>query len=80
MRGACFVAAKTLRDTEMLRIGFLTELIERRVPWSEVAAYLGRQLNAIAGGDRAATRSRSADEGSPNSALLNSRLASRRRC
>ncbi|HYK64761.1 MAG TPA: enoyl-CoA hydratase/isomerase family protein [Patescibacteria group bacterium] len=88
-----FLTAQTLSDTEMLRIGFLTELVERRALWNRVAAYLGalaacephavrsmkRQLNAIAGGDLAAARSRSAYEASLNSAELKARLASRRR-
>jgi len=88
-----FLTAQTLSDTEMLRIGFLTELVERRALWNRVAAYLGalaacephavrsmkRQLNAVAGGDLAAARSRSAYEASLNSAELKARLASRRR-
>ena len=89
-----FLTTQTLRDTEMLRIGFLTELVERGALWSRVAPYLAAlaacerqavrsmkpQPKASAGGARAAARPRSAYEASLNSAVLKARLASRRRC
>jgi enoyl-CoA hydratase/carnithine racemase len=83
------LTGQTLRAAEMLRIGFLTELVSRgrleRAIADTVAAIeqcergvvrsMKRQLNAIAAGDRAQTRSRTQYEASLRSAELKRRLA-----
>jgi enoyl-CoA hydratase/carnithine racemase len=84
-----FLTGVTLRAEEMLRIGFLTELvprgrleatladtlaaIEQCAP--TVVASMKRELNAIAAGNSAAAPSRAAYEASLGSAELRRRLA-----
>jgi len=84
-----FLTAQTLRAEEMLRIGFLTELVTRAKLDAKVAEYVAAieecepavvksmkgQLNAIAGGDGAAGGSREAYEASLASRELRRRLA-----
>jgi enoyl-CoA hydratase/carnithine racemase len=84
-----FLTGLTLRAEEMLRIGFLTELVPRRRLERTVAGYIAaieagdpavvasmkRQLNALAAGDSAKAASRAAYEGSLRSAELRRRLA-----
>ena len=84
-----FLTGQTLRATEMLRIGFLTELVTRRRLEATVADYVAaieacdpavvtsmkRQLNAIAAGDAARASSRTEYEISLGSAELKRRLA-----
>ena len=84
-----FLTGQTLRATEMLRIGFLTELVTRRRLEATVADYVAaieacdpavvtsmkRQLNAIAAGDAARASSRTEYETSLGSAELKRRLA-----
>lgn len=84
-----FLTAQTIDADEMLRIGFLTELVEPPELPRRVAAYVAalaecepgvvrsmkRQINAIAAGDRAAGESRAAYEGSLASEELRRRLA-----
>jgi enoyl-CoA hydratase/carnithine racemase len=84
-----FLTAQTLDAEEMLRIGFLTELVGRRVLNAKVAEYIDalrecepasvksmkQQLNAIGAGDLAAAQSRSNYEASLKSAELRRRLA-----
>ena len=67
-----FLTGQTLRATEMLRIGFLTE-IEACDP--AVVTSMKRQLNAIAAGDAARASSRTEYETSLGSAELKRRLA-----
>lgn len=83
-----FLTAQTLRAEEMLRIGFLTELVPRSRLERRVAEYVAaicecepavvksmkRQLNALAAGDVAEGRSRAAYEASLASAELRRRL------
>ena len=85
-----FLTAQTLRASEMLRIGFLTELVPRARLERRVAEYVAalaaceptvvtsmkRQLNAIARGDAAEASSRAAYEASLASPELERRLAS----
>jgi enoyl-CoA hydratase/carnithine racemase len=84
-----FLTAQTLNAEEMLRIGFLTELVGRRALGAKVAEYIDalrgcepaavksmkQQLNAIGAGDLAAAQSRSNYEASLKSAELKRRLA-----
>jgi enoyl-CoA hydratase/carnithine racemase len=84
-----FLTAQTLDAEEMLRLGFLTDLVDRRSLGARVAQYVGalrdcepeavksmkRQLNAIAEGKQAFARSRSAYEASLRSPELKQRLA-----
>ena len=84
-----FLTGQTLRATEMLRIGFLTELVARKRLEATVADYVAaieacdpavvtsmkRQLNAIAAGDAARASSRTEYEISLGSAELRRRLA-----
>ena len=84
-----FLTGQTLHATEMLRIGFLTELVTRRQVEATVADYVAaieacdpsvvtsmkRQLNAIAAGDSALASSRRQYEASLKSAELKRRLA-----
>jgi len=83
-----FLTAQTLRAEEMLRIGFLTELVTRAKLDAKVAEYVAaieeceptvvksmkRQLNALAAGDNAEGRSREAYEASLASKELRRRL------
>lgn len=83
------LTGQTLRAPEMLRIGFLTELVPRAQLERTLAATLAaiaqcepavvrsmkRQLNAIAAGKTAAAQSRTAYEASLSSAELERRLA-----
>ena len=85
-----FLTAQTLPAAEMLRIGFLTELLPRQGLQRRVAQYVAalgecepsvvksmkRQLNAIARGDAAEAGSRTAYEASLASPELARRLAS----
>jgi len=84
-----FLTAQTLPAEEMLRIGFLTELVTRAKLDAKVAEYVAAieecepavvksmkgQLNAIAAGDGAAGGSREAYEASLASRELRRRLA-----
>ena len=84
-----FLTGQTLRATEMLRIGFLTELVTRRRLEATVADHVAaieacdpavvtsmkRQLNAIGAGDSALGSSRTQYEASLKSAELKRRLA-----
>jgi len=84
-----FLTAQTLDAAEMLRIGFLTELVDRRRLGARVAAYVAaledcepgvvqsmkRQISAIAAGDGVTARSRADYETSLQSAELRRRLA-----
>jgi len=83
-----FLTAQTLRAEEMLRIGFLTELVTRAKLDAKVAEYVAaieecepaviksmkRQLNALAAGDNAEGSSREAYEASLGSKELRRRL------
>jgi enoyl-CoA hydratase/carnithine racemase len=83
-----FLTAQTLRAEEMLRIGFLTELVTRAKLDAKVADYVAaleeceaavvksmkRQLNALAAGDSADRDSRDAYEASLASSELRRRL------
>jgi len=83
-----FLTAQTLRAEEMLRIGFLTELVPRQKLEAKVAEYVAaieecepavigsmkRQLNALAAGDASEGRSRVAYEASLASKELRRRL------
>jgi len=83
-----FLTAQAISAEEMLRIGFLTELVQRSALAAKIADYVTAleecepaavrsmklQLNAIARGERSATRSRSAYEASLRSAELRARL------
>jgi enoyl-CoA hydratase/carnithine racemase len=83
-----FLTGQTLRAADMLRIGFLTELVPRRRLERTVGEYLAaiaacdaavvssmkRQLNAIAAGDAAQADSRAAYEASLLSPELRRRL------
>jgi enoyl-CoA hydratase/carnithine racemase len=83
-----FLTAQTLRAEEMLRIGFLTELVARAKLDGKVAEYVAAiedcepavvksmksQLNAIAAGDSAVGGSRDAYEASLASKELRRRL------
>jgi enoyl-CoA hydratase/carnithine racemase len=84
-----FLTAQTIDADEMLRIGFLAELLDRRELPGRVEEYVGalaecdpgvvrsmkRQIDAIAAGDRAGAESRSAYEASLGSDELRRRLA-----
>ncbi len=84
-----FLTGATLRAKEMLRIGFLTELVSRTrleqtlgemlsaIEQCEpgVVASMKRQLNAIGAGDAATAQARAAYEASLGSAELQRRLA-----
>ncbi|HEY7944647.1 MAG TPA: enoyl-CoA hydratase/isomerase family protein [Casimicrobiaceae bacterium] len=84
-----FLTAQTLDAEEMLRIGFLTELVDRRALEPRVDAYVAAlgecepgvvksmkgQIQAIAAGDRANAESRTAYEVSLGSGELRRRLA-----
>jgi enoyl-CoA hydratase/carnithine racemase len=84
-----FLTAQTLNAVEMLRIGFLTELVARGALGAKVAEYIDalrdcepaavksmkQQLNAIAAGKEPFARSRSAYEASLRSPELKQRLA-----
>jgi enoyl-CoA hydratase/carnithine racemase len=84
-----FLTAMTLDAVEMLRIGFLTDLVEPRELSNRTASYLEamascdidvirsmkQQLNRIAAGDGAAIESRSEYEKSLSSTSLRDRLA-----
>jgi enoyl-CoA hydratase/carnithine racemase len=84
-----FLTGQTLRADEMLRIGFLTELVSRgrleRTLADTLAAIeqcepsvvqsMKRQLNAIAAGDTAQAQARTAYESSLGSEELRRRLA-----
>jgi enoyl-CoA hydratase/carnithine racemase len=84
-----FLTAQTLRAEDMLRIGFLTELVSRARLERRVAEYVAalaecepavvksmkRQINALATGDREAGHSRDAYEASLSSTELRRRLA-----
>ena len=83
-----FLTGQTLSSEEMLRIGFLTELVPRRRLGRTVAEYVAaiqacdaavvasmkRQINAIAAGDAENAASRVAYEGSLASPELRRRL------
>jgi enoyl-CoA hydratase/carnithine racemase len=83
-----FLTAQTLRAEEMLRIGFLTELVARAKLDARVSEYvtaieecestvvksMKRQLNALAAGDNAEGGSREAYEASLSSSELRRRL------
>jgi enoyl-CoA hydratase/carnithine racemase len=84
-----FLTAQTLDAEEMLRIGFLTELVDRGALDGRVAEYVDalrqcepkvvesmkRQLNEIGAGNLAATQSRAAYEASLDSPELERRLS-----
>jgi enoyl-CoA hydratase/carnithine racemase len=84
-----FLTAQTVDADEMLRIGFLTELLDRSELGGRVDAYVAalaecepgvvrsmkRQIDAIATGDRIAVESRAAYEASLGSDELRRRLA-----
>ena len=84
-----FLTAQTLDANEMLRVGFLTDLVDRRSLGARVAQYVAalrdcepqavksmkRQLNAIAAGELPFARSRFAYEASLRSPELKRRLA-----
>lgn len=84
-----FLTGQTLRAEEMLRIGFLTELVARKRFQAAIADYVAaieacdpavvtsmkRQLNAMAAGDTARAQSREDYETSLGSAELRRRLA-----
>jgi hypothetical protein len=84
-----FLTAQTIDSDEMLRIGFLTELLDRRELSGRVDAYVAalaecepgvvrsmkRQIDAIAAGDRTTAESRAAYEASLGSDELRRRLA-----
>jgi enoyl-CoA hydratase/carnithine racemase len=84
-----FLTGQTLRAKEMLRIGFLTEVVPQACLEATVAEYVAaieacdravvrsmkRQLNAIAAGDRARAASRVEYERSLGSAEIRRRLA-----
>ena len=84
-----FLTAQTLDADEMLRTGFLTELVPKRALAAKVAEYVGalqkcqptvvtsmkQQLNAIAAGNAGAAQARASYETSLRSAELRERLA-----
>jgi len=84
-----FLTGQTLRAKEMLRIGFLTEIVPAGRLEATVAEYVAaieacepavvrsmkRQLNAIAAGDRARAAARAEYERSLGSAEIRRRLA-----
>ena len=84
-----FMTAQTLAADEMLRIGFLTELVAAESFAAKVAAYVSalqdcepgvvasmkQQLNAIAAGDVGAAQARTSYESSLRSPELRRRLA-----
>lgn len=84
-----FLTAQTLDADEMLRIGFLTELVDREALDARVASYIAalaecepgvvksmkRQIHAIAAGDRPDAESRTAYEASLASEELRRRVA-----
>jgi enoyl-CoA hydratase/carnithine racemase len=86
-----FLTAQTLRAEEMLRIGFLTELVARAKLDAKIAEYVAaieeceaavistmkRQLNALAAGDAVEGSSREAYEASLRSNELRRRLTAR---
>jgi enoyl-CoA hydratase/carnithine racemase len=85
-----FLTGQTLGDEDMLRIGFLTDLVPRRALKAAVAEYIDavkacepsvqrsmkRQIDAIAAGDAEGAASRDAYEASLASPELRRRLAS----
>ena len=87
-----FLTAQTIDADEMLRIGFLTELVERKELHAKVAQYIDAiracesgavasmkaQLAAIDRGEKSAARSRKDYEKSLRSEELRRRLAMRR--
>lgn len=84
-----FLTAQTLDSDEMLRIGFLTELVDRQDLAPRLEAYVAalaqcepgvvksmkKQINAIAAGDRACSESRAEYQASLASQELRLRLA-----
>ena len=84
-----FLTGQTIGDEEMLRIGFLTDLVPRRALARTLAAYVAaikscepsvqrsmkRQIDAIAAGDVGESASRDAYEASLASPELRRRLA-----
>jgi enoyl-CoA hydratase/carnithine racemase len=84
-----FLTAQTIDSEEMLRIGFLTELVDRRELPGRIQSYaaalaecepgvvrsMKRQIDAIVAGDRSASQSRVAYEASLASEELRRRLA-----
>jgi enoyl-CoA hydratase/carnithine racemase len=84
-----FLTGQTIGDEEMLRIGFLTDLVPRRTLARTLAAYVAaikacepsvqrsmkRQIDAIAAGDAKESTSRDAYEASLASPELRRRLA-----
>jgi enoyl-CoA hydratase/carnithine racemase len=84
-----FLTAQTLDAEEMLRVGFLTELVTSRALAAKVAAYaaalqdcepgvvasMKQQINAIAAGDPGAAQARANYEASLKSTELRRRLA-----
>jgi enoyl-CoA hydratase/carnithine racemase len=84
-----FLTAQAIDAEEMLRIGFLTELLDRRELAARVDAYVAalaecepgvvrsmkRQIDAIAAGDRTESESRATYEASLASEELRRRLA-----
>ncbi len=84
-----FLTAQTIDAAEMLRIGFLTELVDRRRLAARIAAYaaaledcapgvvtsMKRQIDAIAWGDVEARQSRTDYDTSLQSTELRQRLA-----
>jgi enoyl-CoA hydratase/carnithine racemase len=87
-----FLTAQTIDADEMLRIGFLTELVPKKALTATIEAYLDairacnadvvrsmkKQIDRIAGGDREAAQSRTAYERSLRSPALRMRLAALR--
>jgi enoyl-CoA hydratase/carnithine racemase len=87
-----FLTAQTIDASEMLRIGFLTELVGKAALPARVAHYVDalrecepaavksmkRQLDGIAAGDRAALDSRGEYESSLRSPVLRERLSALR--
>jgi enoyl-CoA hydratase/carnithine racemase len=84
-----FLTGQTIGDADMLRIGFLTDLVPRRLLEKTVAEYIAaikacepsvlrsmkRQIDAIAAGNAEESASREAYEASLASAELRRRLA-----
>ena len=87
-----FLTAQTIDAAEMLRIGFLTELVGKTALSARIAHYanalrecepavvksMKRQLDAIAAGDRGAADSRGDYESSLRSPVLRERLSALR--
>lgn len=88
-----FLTAQAIDAEEMLRVGFLTDLVEREQLWARVAEYtdaidgcapdtvasLKRQINAIAAGDADAAAARDDYESSLRSDELKRRVAAVRK-